>query len=282
MNQNPGSVYPSLPQAWGIFGVFLAFTIAIGLLFGNLLPLIGIENMSIINFIGYNLSMLFIIWFAWRFKSSSTTEKPFLFFNRIPAVLYPIILLLTLSLGVFLDPITSLIPMPEYIEKLFAMLTARDLWTFIMVGITGPILEEVLFRGIILDGFLNRYRPGKAIFWSAFLFGLFHLNPWQFIPGFLIGLLLGYVYLKTRSIIPVILIHIINNSFSYLVIYFYDEDVISFRDLFTETRSYMIFFGISSLIFFLCLVWLTSVIRHRMLFQTETASNNNHGSSNKG
>lgn len=270
MNQNSGSLYPSLPQAWGIFGVFLAFTIAIGLLFGNLLPLIGIDDMSIINFIGYNVSMLFIIWFAWRFKSSSGSGEQFLFFNRIPSILYPVILVLTLSLGVFLDPVTNIIPMPEFIEKLFAMLATRDIWTFLMVGITGPILEEVLFRGIILDGFLNRYRPGKAIFWSAFLFGLFHLNPWQFIPGFLIGLLLGYIYFKTRSLIPVIFIHVINNSFSYLIIYFYGEDVKSFRDLFSETGSYLIFFGTSSIIFILCLAWLIRLIRQRSYFQTES------------
>ncbi|MBA7591923.1 hypothetical protein ES708_34094 [subsurface metagenome] len=134
-------------------------------------------------------------------------------------------------------------------EQLLAMLATKDVWTFMMIGITGPILEEALFRGIILDGFLTRYKPGKAIFWSALLFGLFHLNPWQFIPGFLIGLLLGYIYLKTRSIIPVILVHIVNNSFSYLIMYFYGDDVMSFRDLFTESGDYNLFLAVSTVIF---------------------------------
>lgn len=270
MNQSRGSAYPSLPQAWALFGIYVAFTLILGLLLGNLLPLIGISNMSIINFIGYNVSMLFIIWFAWRLKPSSGSGDPFLFFNRIPVIIYPIILLLTLSLNVLLDPLTNFIPMPEYIEKLFAMLINKDIWTFVMVGITGPILEEILFRGVILDGFLNRYKPGKAIFWSAFLFGLFHMNPWQFIPAFLTGLLLGYIYLKTRSLIPVIFIHIINNSFSYLILYLYGEDdMITFRDLFSETGSFLIFFAAISLIFILSLVWLIRSIRERSFFQPE-------------
>jgi hypothetical protein len=141
-------------------------------------------------------------------------------------------------------------------EEVFALLATRDIWTFLMVGITGPILEEVLFRGLILDGFLRRYRPGKAIFWSAFLFGLFHLNPWQFIPGFITGLLLGYIYMRTRSLIPVILVHIVNNSFSYLIMFIYGEDVLSFIDLFAETSQYYLFFAISTVILAACLILL--------------------------
>ncbi len=259
MNRISPSRYPSLPQAWGIFGIFVLVSIGLGLLFGALLPVIGIGNQSMINFIGYNVSMALVIWIAWRIKPSSW-EK-FLYFDRIRPILYVILLPLALSLNVALDPLTTAIPMPEYIEKLFAMLTQRDIWTFLTVGITGPILEEVLFRGIILDGFLGRYKPGKAIFWSAFLFGLFHLNPWQFIPAFLIGLLLGYIYLKTRSLIPAIAIHMINNSFSYLMVYIFGEDVQSYRDIFTGSGPYLIFLGMALLIFLLFLGWLIMTIR---------------------
>ena len=270
MNQLSGSRYPSLPQAWGIFGIFVAVSLGLGLLFATLLPAIGISNQSIINFIGYNLSLPLVIWIAWRLKPVSGPGEKTLYFKRIPAFLYVILLLLSLSLNVILDPVTTAIPMPEYIEKIFAMLTNRDIWTFLTVGITGPILEEVLFRGIILDGFLNRYKPGKAIFWSAMLFGLFHMNPWQFIPAFLIGLLLGYIYLKTRSLIPVIFIHIINNSFSYLTVYIFGEDVQSYRDIFTESGPYLMFLAIALLIFVFCLARLIMTIKEESHFKLET------------
>jgi len=266
MNQTSPSRYPSLPQAWGIFGIFVAVSLGLGLMFGTLLPAIGIRNQSIINFIMYNVSLPLVIWIAWRLKPSPGPGERFLYFNRIRSSLYIIFLFLALSLNVILDPLTTAIPMPEYIEKLFAMLTRRDIWTFLTVGITGPILEEVLFRGIILDGFLNRYKPGKAIFWSALLFGLFHMNPWQFIPAFLIGFLLGYIYMKTRSLIPVITIHIINNSFSYLMVYIFGEDVQSYRDIFPESGSYLMLLGVALLIFIVCLGRLIKTIRKEAHF----------------
>ena len=269
MNQTSSSMYPSLPQAWGIFGIFVAVSLGIGLLLGSLLPAIGVSNQSIINFIGYNVSLPMVIWIAWRIKPVTGPGEKMLYFKSIPAFLYVILLLLALSLNVILDPLSTAIPMPEYIEKLFAMLTKRDIWTFLTVGITGPILEEVLFRGIILDGFLNRYKPGKAIFWSALLFGLFHMNPWQFIPAFLTGLLLGYIYLKTRSLIPVIFIHIIINSFSYLTVYFFGEDVQTYRDIFGDSGSYLMFLAAALLIFLVCLGRLIMTIREESHFKQE-------------
>jgi membrane protease YdiL (CAAX protease family) len=269
MNQSSGSRYPSLPQAWGIFGIFVAVSLVLGLMLATLLPSIGINNQSIINFIGYNISMLLVIWIAWRMRPAMGPGEKMLYFNRIPALLFLNLLLLSLSINVALDPLTTAIPMPEFIEELFAMLTSRDMWTFLTVGLTGPILEEVLFRGIILEGFLNRYRPGKAIFWSAFLFGLFHLNPWQFIPAFLIGLLLGYIYLKTRSLFPVIFIHVINNSFSYLMVYIFGEDVLSYRDIFTESGPYLLLLAAALLVCVLCLLWLIRAIRDKSYFKQE-------------
>ena len=272
MNQFSPNRYPSLPQAWGIFGIFVAVSLGLGILFGALLPSIGIRNQSIINFIGYNVSMLLVIWLAWRIRPASPGQEKFLYFKRVRPILYVNLLLLALSLNVVLDPLSSAIPMPEFMEELFAMLTRRDIWTFVTVGITGPILEELLFRGIILDGFLNRYTARKAVFWSAFLFGLFHLNPWQFIPAFIIGLLLGYVYLKTRSLLPVIIVHIIINSFSYLTVYVFGEDVMSYRDIFTETGPYLILLAASLLVLLGSLAWLIRSIRHEQLFQVEEPS----------
>ncbi len=247
----------------------MAVSLGLGLLLASLLPAIGLSNQSVINFIGYNVSMPLVIWIAWRIKPVPGPGEKMLYFKSIPAFLYVILLLLALSLNVILDPITTAIPMPEYIEKLFAMLTNRDIWTFLTVGITGPILEEVLFRGIILDGFLNRYKPGKAIFWSALLFGLFHMNPWQFIPAFLTGLLLGYIYFKTRSLIPVIFIHIIINSFSYLTVYFFGEDVQTYRDIFGESGSYLMFLAAALLIFLVCLGRLIRTLREESHFNQE-------------
>lgn len=75
-----------------------------------------------------------------------------------------------------------------------------------------PIWEEFFFRGIILKGFLqNKIPTFKALFFSSFLFGIFHGDPGQFLGGFIIGNAIGVVYLITYSILNCILLHAFNN-----------------------------------------------------------------------
>src|SRR5690606_30966839 len=79
------------------------------------------------------------------------------------------------------------------------------------IVIAAPILEEVIMRGIILDGLLKRYSPVRSILFSSFLFGLLHLNPWQMVSAMVIGIFAGWVYYRTRSLALPILIHATNN-----------------------------------------------------------------------
>jgi hypothetical protein len=73
-----------------------------------------------------------------------------------------------------------------------------------------------LFRGIILDGFLKNYKPTHAILASALLFALLHGNLAQGIGAFMSGILLGWVYWKTKSIMPCIVLHLLNNSVAFI------------------------------------------------------------------
>ncbi|NDW13078.1 CPBP family intramembrane metalloprotease [Bacteroides sp. 214] len=82
------------------------------------------------------------------------------------------------------------------------------------IAFFGPVLEELLFRGAILTILLRKFTPWKAILISALIFGVFHLNPPQIISATLIGLILGWLYYKTASLIPCIIIHVLNNSLS--------------------------------------------------------------------
>ena len=79
--------------------------------------------------------------------------------------------------------------------------------------IFGPIMEEICFRGLILDGLLKtRCRPWLAILISALLFALLHGLGANFVTALLFGILVGWLYWRTGSIIPGIIIHITNNS----------------------------------------------------------------------
>ena len=81
----------------------------------------------------------------------------------------------------------------------------------LLLGAIAPLTEEILFRGAILKGLVNFYSPRKAVILSAIIFTLFHLNPYQFFSALTMGLFLGFLYLKTRSIIPCIIAHCIFN-----------------------------------------------------------------------
>ncbi len=75
----------------------------------------------------------------------------------------------------------------------------------------GPVLEELMYRGVILQG-LRKYNERFAIIVSALIFGLMHQNYQQFILGFMLGLVLAAAALRSGSLIPSIVTHIIVNT----------------------------------------------------------------------
>ena len=80
------------------------------------------------------------------------------------------------------------------------------------VGILAPICEEFFFRGVLLQGLLNKGKSQIfALLFSSFIFSIAHLNPWQMVGAFLLGTAIGWVYMKTKSLLNAILLHIINN-----------------------------------------------------------------------
>jgi membrane protease YdiL (CAAX protease family) len=84
--------------------------------------------------------------------------------------------------------------------------------------VAAPVLEEMLFRGVILRGFLRQYSRTFAILWSAALFGIAHMNIYQLATAFAIGIVAGWLYERCRSLWPCILLHAAYNGF---VTYYY-------------------------------------------------------------
>lgn len=142
--------------------------------------------------------------------------------NRSPEV-FLCCFVFTPLLAFLIEPLTAWLPMPGFMKELFAQLSRNDFPTFLMVVIAAPFCEEWLCRGVIARGLLRHSTPARAIVWSAFIFAIIHGNPWQAVPAFIIGLLLGYVYWKTRSLWPCIFIHFINNGVSFLVVSLFPE-----------------------------------------------------------
>ncbi len=85
-----------------------------------------------------------------------------------------------------------------------------------LVAICAPLFEESLFRGFFLTS-LTRYLPtGSAIAISAVLFALAHLNLGDLLPLTTLGLILGFVYLRSRNLLAPMLLHSLWNSGSFI------------------------------------------------------------------
>lgn len=98
-------------------------------------------------------------------------------------------------------------PMSQSMSDSMQRMVTSGLGSIVLVCLVAPIVEEMLFRGVILRSFLQQYPSGVAIVHSAAVFGLAHLNVYQFVGAFLTGLLLGKLYERTRSLLPCILVH---------------------------------------------------------------------------
>jgi len=124
----------------------------------------------------------------------------------VPAVLALVPALVLVVTGAT-DWLATQVPLAAWEEELFASMGSDTLPALLLVCVLAPVVEEMLFRGLILRGFLARYAQWPAILASALLFGASHLNIYQFAVGLMIGIPLGWLYARTRSLIPCIALH---------------------------------------------------------------------------
>jgi sodium transport system permease protein len=83
---------------------------------------------------------------------------------------------------------------------------------FLVFAVLPALCEEIAFRGFILTGLLRRFKPLTAVLISSFLFALAHLNVFQFIPSLVLGIVLGILAVRSGSILPGMLFHLIHNG----------------------------------------------------------------------
>lgn len=145
-------------------------------------------------------------------------------FGKVGAPLsFFIIFFLIFSFNIATEPLYTWMGTPDFLKEFFENMKQNPVSSFISVAIFAPLLEELLCRGIILRGLLHSISPLKAIFWSALMFAVMHLNPWQALPAFMIGMLMGWIYWKTGSLWATIFIHFVNNGFSFLITILFPE-----------------------------------------------------------
>ena len=121
---------------------------------------------------------------------------------------------------------------PEDTEKLNAIYGAlgEGVLGFLTGGILAPIAEEIAFRGVLMRGMLKmRWHPWVAIVLSALIFAFFHGTELQMFGTTVFGIITGWLYWHTRSLLPNMFVHMVNNSLAFGVMNIseclgYDED----------------------------------------------------------
>ena len=216
----------TIGQAFAILGIILALTIPASVVSAALLN-VAPAFKSWITMLGYILQFagtIAIVYFVWNLK---VTDR-----KSVKLAIFPLALVITFALSIISESLCSLIPMPDFVARIFNEAISLDFAGYLTVGIAAPVLEELVFRGIILAALLRRYEPRKAIIWSAVIFGIAHLNPWQFIAAFIIGCAIGWLFWRTRSIWIGIFMHWANNTVGFLLGHYAGDMNVSVTDYF--------------------------------------------------
>lgn len=106
----------------------------------------------------------------------------------------------------------------EAIAELFAALES-PIWFFVVGALLAPLIEEIFFRGFLFQGFRARYGWVSGMLLSSGIFAVAHLDPVSLIPTFILGCVLAYLYHRSNSVWPGVILHVMVNSFGLCAAY---------------------------------------------------------------
>ncbi|WP_300675648.1 type II CAAX endopeptidase family protein [Soonwooa sp.] len=183
--------------------------------------------------IGYSVSMISPLVFYYFFVLKPKGLKLQFDFKKNGFVTYLIVFPMMFGMMLIAEYLVTFVPttgvffgdLYQKFEAQMKGLAMDNVSMIIMTVILAPILEELVFRGVIQKSIIkNGVNPRIAIFISAFVFGAFHVYPWQFVGAFLLGIVLGLVYEKTQSLVLPILLHAFNNLIMALIMIKYGAE----------------------------------------------------------
>ena len=254
--------FPSWMDFFATIGVFVISVFVGSLVAVAMMKLQGYEAMPPhVTFVYYLIQMLPTIAFIlWRRHKAGRDSGLHVGLRRLnmPMILWGV--LLVVASGVVIEPILSMFPTEAYDNVMQTI--GFGGWAILSTVVAAPVLEEVLFRGLIFESFGERFGRGAGLLISALLFGLIHGVPVQMVNAFVVGLILGYIYLRTRSLVSVIIIHAVNNAIAYATMAFFgDSGQMTLRELISQSWFYWTLYGISALLCLWAMIRLWRVLR---------------------
>ena len=173
----------------------------------------------------YVFMLLPALWIVKRWHSS--TIRRYVRLDRVPILQTVVAVLITLAFlpadNFIADQFVRQLHVPSKLMAINAELfTSRSpgefIWLIIVVCITPALCEETFFRGVVQRTF-ERTIGWKSVILVGVLFGFFHMNPLGLITLAILGMLLGYFYYRSRSLVPSMAAHFTNNFIAILVLY---------------------------------------------------------------
>jgi membrane protease YdiL (CAAX protease family) len=219
-----------LPGFGGMIGLFLLFLL--GSLLGSIISGVFILMMGTSETVmQYSMLIAYPVSFIPPLLYASAKSRRNEFFEKGYALdsnnyghkgglkMGLIVSVATIAAALVCEPLSAMLPeMPERLKASLEMLTNGPLWVALLsVSIFAPLFEEWLCRGLVLRGLMKNMNPTGAILVSAAFFAVLHMNPWQALPAFILGVLFGYVYYRTGSLKLTMLMHCVNNTFSVIL-----------------------------------------------------------------
>ena len=248
MTENPGASYEQLME----FSNEMAQDVAADAKYNNIV--------NTISYLIANLSAAAIAIAALKaFRAKELFGKPRLSAKWIAAgVLGALgIQAISMFLQIIIISMTGFTGMSEEAASLVSMSddVFLNILTLLYVVIIAPVTEEFIIRGVVMNSLAPVNRK-FALIASALLFGIMHGNFNQMFNGFLLGLIFGYIALKSGSIVPAIIAHMISNANAMLCSYVYDYKVAVSAGSETAFILEMVHFAVLLVIGIIALVFL--------------------------
>jgi membrane protease YdiL (CAAX protease family) len=139
--------------------------------------------------------------------------------RRFDPLLLPVLLPAVVGCCIALMELATVVewvmPMPALLREFFEEAFGGGhsaLGSIFLAVVVAPVMEELVFRGLLLQGLRRHWSAIPAVLITAMLFALFHANPWQFMGPLFLGLLFGWLTIRSGSLWPAILAHALNNA----------------------------------------------------------------------
>ncbi len=201
---------------WSILDTWLGIVMFVVLIFLTLYSVTFFPSVARSPFfmIGFEALLLVPIAVIFLWRKISWKELGFRKFNWSEIALGCGVLLIVYVLIFIHNLILAALGVVTQADTIFEAFDSLDspVWFFFVGVVMAPLMEETFFRGFLFKGFRQKYGWKAGLIVSSFIFGLSHLQLAALFPTFLLGCVLAYVYHRTNSLFPGMILHFIINA----------------------------------------------------------------------